>query len=90
MLLYLPELNLAFEFDGKYWHADPRFYEPDTVIHSGITAKDIWEQDHKKDLLCENKGILLVRIKEYDWLHNQDAEKNKILNIISNIHNNNN
>ena len=88
--IYLPELNLAFEFDGKYWHADPRFYEPDTIIHSGITAKDIWEQDHKKDLLCENKGILLVRIKEYDWLHNQDAEKNKILNIISNIHNNNN
>lgn len=85
--IYLPELKLAFEFDGKYWHADSRFYKPDSIIHTGITAKDIWEQDNKKDLLCEQKGIMLVRIKEYDWLYNQEFEKYKILNIIAGLQN---
>lgn len=32
-----------------------------------MTAKEIWEKDKEKDLLCKSKGIKLIRIKEYDW-----------------------
>lgn len=83
--IYLPDLNLGFEFDGTYWHADPRFYkETDIIEHKKITAKEIWKRDKEKDILCENLNIQLVRVKEYDWINNNEYEKLKIKEIIEN------
>jgi len=63
--IYLPELKLAFEFNGLYWHNE--LYKP----------KDY----HKiKSDLCEEKGIQLVHIWEDDWQHKQDIVKSIILN----------
>lgn len=70
--IYLPEINLAFEYDGKYWHADPRLYKATDII-DGRTAAEIWEYDKKKDLLCKNLGITLIRIKELDYLQNKNS-----------------
>lgn len=83
--IYLPDLKLGFEFDGTYWHADPRFYkETDIIEHKKITAKEIWERDIEKNVLCEKLGIQLVRVKEYDWINNNEYEKLKIKEIIEN------
>lgn len=30
--IYLPEKKLAIEFDGTYWHADPRFFDENDEI----------------------------------------------------------
>lgn len=66
--IYIPELKLGIEFDGIYFHADSRFYkETDIIERRKMTAKEIWEKDKEKDLLCKSKGIKLIRIKEYDW-----------------------
>lgn len=43
--IYLPELNLAFEYDGFEYHKD---------------------DDGTKDTICENAGIKLYRIKEFN------------------------
>lgn len=81
--IYLPEKKLAIEFDGTYWHADPRFYSENQLIGvKNITAKEIWEKDKEKDLLCEQAGIKLIRIKEYDWLNNQDKIKEYIKSLL--------
>ena len=83
--LYLPELRLGFEFDGMYWHADPRFYKEDTIIeHKHVTAREIWQRDKEKDILCESKGIKLIRIKEYDWVNFNEKEKVRIKDVIEN------
>lgn len=37
----------------------------------------------KKNILCKNLGIQLVRIKELDWLCNQELIKTKISKIIN-------
>lgn len=77
--IYLPDLKLAFEYDGTYWHADPRFYkETDIIELKNITAGEIWKKDIEKNLLCENNGIKLIRIKEFDWINNQDKIKEYI------------
>ena len=77
--IYLPDLKLGFEFDGTYWHADPRFYKADQLIeHKRVTAKEIWERDKEKDNLCQLNGIKLIRILEYDWVHRNDSEKERI------------
>ena len=40
--IVLPELKLAFEFDGKYWHMDSRIFdETDYNSVKGKTAKEI-------------------------------------------------
>lgn len=66
--IYLPELRLAFEYDGKYWHQLKEEKEPG--------------YHNLKDSLAKEKNIELIHIKEEDWIKNQDETKLKILNII--------
>lgn len=76
-------MNIAFEFDGTYWHCDPRFYAPDYIMKvKNITAKEIWEKDAEKDQLCLDKNVILYRVKEYDWKNDKDRIKQEIKNLI--------
>lgn len=79
--IYLPDLKIGFEFDGTFWHADPRFYKPDDLIKEQ-TAAQIWEKDEAKNKLAESLGIKLIRIKEYDWVNNQEEIKEYIKSLI--------
>ena len=81
--IYLPDLKLGFEFDGTYFHADPRFYkETDLILNR--PALEVWNNDRNKELLCESKGIKLIRIKEYDWNKHNRKEKYRIKKEIEN------
>lgn len=82
--IVLPELKLAFEFDGKYWHMDSRiFYENDYNSVKEKTAKEIWEYDNQKIKLCENVGYKLIRIKEIDWVNDNINTKQFIKQTIN-------
>ena len=63
--IYLPELNLAFEFNGLYWHNElnkPKNY-------------------HKiKSDLCSQKNIQLIHVWEDEWVYKQNIVKSIILN----------
>jgi hypothetical protein len=63
--IYLPDINLAFEFNGLYWHSNK--------------YKDINYHKVKSDL-CEEKGIQLIHIWEDDWIYKQDIIKSILLN----------
>lgn len=83
--IYLPDLKLGFEFDGTYWHADPRFYnENDLIWHKKVTASEIWKRDNEKNLMAELLNILLIHIKEYDWIHDNEGQIKYINEIIEN------
>ena len=63
--IYLPDLKLAFEFNGLYWHSE-------------IYKKPNY---HKmKSGLCESMGIQLFHIWEDDWQYKQEIVKSMILN----------
>lgn len=79
--IYLPDLKLAFEYDGRYWHADDRFYKKHDIIN-GVTVAEIWKKDKIKDGLCKKYGIMLIHIKEHDWINNRNIEKKRIKNIL--------
>lgn len=81
--IYLPDIKLAIEFNGTYWHADSRFYDENDNIREK-TVKEIWENDKNKILMCNNKNIKLIQIKEYDWINNTETEKELIKTIILN------
>jgi len=62
--IYLPEHNVAIEFNGLYWHSE-KF--KDKNYH------------YDKYLACKNKGIRLIQIWEDDWDHKESVVKNMIL-----------
>ena len=66
--IFIPSLNLGIEFDGDYWH-------------SKEGAK---EKDERKNRLCEERGIKLLRIKEEDWDNNKENVKEEIKFFLSN------
>ncbi|MCK9417065.1 hypothetical protein M0Q97_10445 [Candidatus Dojkabacteria bacterium] len=63
--IYLPDLKLAFEYNGIYWHNE---LHKDDNYHLNKTE------------LCEQQGIQLIHIYEDDWLYKQNIVKSMILN----------
>ena len=66
--IFLPELGLAFEYNGEYWHKLCEERSPG--------------YHRNKTLECSNKGIDLIHIWESDWINNESLEKSKIQSII--------
>jgi len=65
--IYLPDLNIGFEYNGLYWHSD---LKRDKNYHIDKTK-------FFKDL-----GIRIVHIFEDEWLNKQNIVKIKIKNIL--------
>ncbi len=56
--IYIPEHNLAIEFNGIYWHSE-------------LNGKD--KNYHlNKTMQCEEKGIQLIHVFENEWLTKKD------------------
>ena len=65
--IYLPDLKLAFEYNGLYWHGEQN---KDKDYH------------YNKTKLCLDKGIHLIHIYEDDWIHKNLITKSRILNLL--------
>ena len=61
--IYLPDKNIAFEYDGLYWHNE---LNKDSLYHLNKTK------------LCENNNIRLIHIFEDEWIHKQNIVKSYI------------
>jgi len=65
---YIPNKNLLIEFNGDYWHCNPKIYKSDYINKKkGMTAKELWEYDKQKTILGESKGFIVLTIWEYDY-----------------------
>ena len=66
---YIPELKIAIEFNGLYWHS---------------TAMDYPKDKHRKKYeACRDNGIRLVQIFEDEWSFKQDIVKDRLLSILN-------
>lgn len=77
--IYIPSKKLAIEFNGDYWHMNPKHYAEsyyNTQAH--CTAKQKCEYDRQKQEECQQLGIKLIVVWEHDWMQNQDQVKNMI------------
>ena len=63
--IFLPELKLAFEYNGVYWHSD-------------IYKNKNYHLDKTEE--CENKNIQLIHIFEDEWIYKRDIVKSMIMN----------
>jgi len=76
---FILELNLCIEFNGTYFHADPRFFNENDYPnpHNKIlTAKEIWKNDNNRyKKLKEYRNINTIVIWEYDYNNGIDVQK---------------
>ncbi len=66
--IYIPEYNLAIEFNGLYWHSE-KFKDKNYHLD--------------KSLKCSEQGIRLLHVWEDEWIFKQDVVKSTILDILN-------
>lgn len=66
--IYVPELKIAFEYNGLYWHSD-------------LYKHKSYHKD--KSQLCQDNDISLIHIWEDDWLYRKDIIKSIIRNRLN-------
>jgi G:T-mismatch repair DNA endonuclease (very short patch repair protein) len=71
--------NICIYADGDYWHANPKFYKPNSIIIGKKKAKDIWKKD--KEITAKNKkqGYEVLRFWEYDIYNSTQKCLQKII-----------
>lgn len=72
--LLIKETNTIIEFNGTYWHCDPRFYNENFLNKKKQKiAKEIWSSDQERLESLKKLGYNVKVIWEYDY--SQDKEK---------------
>lgn len=69
--IFVPEKNVAVEFNGTYWHS-----------FKGGDLQKFLNKHQEKRLLCESKDIHLITIDEIDFKNCKDSLLNFILDTI--------
>lgn len=63
-------LKKCIEYNGDYWHCNPKIYNENYETHYGYSAKDIWEKDITKIEFIKSKGYDVMVVWESDYLKN--------------------
>lgn len=75
--------NIIIEYYGDYWHANPKKYSENQIVHHNLTAKRIWDIDKERINRLEKLGYWVYIIWEGDFISN----KNDIINKFDSIFN---
>jgi very-short-patch-repair endonuclease/endogenous inhibitor of DNA gyrase (YacG/DUF329 family) len=77
------ETKKIIEFNGDYWHGNPKIYKEDNFIRS-IQVKDVWEKDKIKINVAKNNGFDVLVIWEKDVKENFNFKLNECFDFIFN------
>lgn len=77
--ILIPTLNLAFEFNGDYWHSDKMVRKNRPQFKSAKQFDDFKKQE------CEKQGIKLFFVREKQWVNNYDKTVERIKKIIAKV-----
>lgn len=78
--IYVPKFNLLIEYNGDYWHCNPKKYNEDYLhIKKNKLAKEIWLYDKNKLDLSSSLGY----INEVIWESDYKKDKNIIKKLIN-------
>ena len=62
------EKRKLIEFNGGFYHMDPRFYAPyDINVFMKLTAQHIWDKDARKIQFAKDNGYDVYVVWEEDW-----------------------
>ena len=68
--------NIIIEFYGDYWHANPKIFKSNDVIHHNLKAKKIWNNDKERIKILKENGFKVSIV----WQNKYQNNKEKIIN----------
>jgi len=77
--------NCIVEFNGNYWHADPKIYNHDHMIRHR-SAQEIWKRDEIKIKLAKELGYNVIVIWEDEFLKDKVNTAKKVAEWILKEH----
>jgi hypothetical protein len=64
---YCAETNTVYEFHGSYWHGDPTVYQRGKILHTGLTAGQLYDETIERENIIKSLGYNLVVMWESEW-----------------------
>ena len=71
------------EFNGTYWHADPRFYNLASSPIGKKTAGYVWERDARKASVAAKNGYRILYVWEADYESNKTEVINRCIQFLT-------
>lgn len=75
--IYIPDKNIAIEYNGLYWHSDASNLKKKEIPDKEKISRNI-DRHLIKTIDCEKKGIRLLHIFSDDWEYKKDIVKSII------------
>jgi len=75
--------NLLIEFNGTYWHLDPRYYSTD-YSDNNRNSIETWNRDLQKRNIAIENGYELIVVWQSDWESSEDNELKRVIKVIEN------
>lgn len=76
------KLKKCIEFNGDYWHCNPKIYSEDHKTHYNYTADDIWKKDEEKINFIKSKEYDVMIVWESEYLQNPDKILKEVRNFL--------
>lgn len=81
--LYNEHTKKIIEFNGDFWHANPKLYSMDFYnAVKKMSALDIWSDDEYKTKLAQKHGYEVMVVWEYDFKHDHERIINEAKNFL--------
>ena len=77
--ILIPKLNLAFEFNGDYWHSNEMIRKR----HPQFTSSKEFDDFKKQE--CEKRDVKLFFVKEKQWVNNYEKTVDRIKRIVGGV-----
>jgi len=82
---FLLKNKIIIECYGKYWHADPRYFNKDHIFYKKHRASEIWEEDQKRVSTLESGGYNVFIFWESDIISNYESVKIELRRITNEL-----
>lgn len=76
--------DCIIEFNGDYWHCNPKLYESTDKIKGNRTAEQVWERDKKKIQTAINNGLRVLVVWESEFLKNKEETIERVIKWMQN------
>jgi G:T-mismatch repair DNA endonuclease (very short patch repair protein) len=72
---YLVDYKIILEYNGTYWHCDPRLYEANFYhTRRKMTAQEMWDYDKKRMEVAKKYANDVIVVWESDVVKMTDVE----------------
>lgn len=64
--------KIIVEFYGNYWHANPKMFKKNDIVHHNLKAIDIWKNDKERIKVLKSNGFKVFIIWQDEYQNNEN------------------